>query len=104
MSLKIKKGDKVIVLSGKSRGKVGAILRVFSEKNKAIVEGANLVKKHIRKKSEADQGGFQEIPLPIDLSALQLFCSSCNRGVKVKVEISKDKSKSRICKRCQRAV
>ncbi len=104
MSLRIKKGDKVVVGSGKSKGKVGKVLRVFPDKNRAIVEGANLVKKHIRKKSEAEQGGFQEVSLPLSLSSLQLFCSSCNKGRKVKITISKDKSKTRICKKCQKAI
>lgn len=104
MALKIKKNDKVIVISGKSRGKSGRVLRVFAGGNKAIVEGINLAKKHIRKKSEAEAGGFQDVPLPLDLSSLQLFCSSCGRGVKTKIKISKDKSKARICKKCQKAI
>ncbi len=104
MSLRIKRGDKAVVISGKSRGKTGRVLRIFPSKNKAIVEGVNLVKKHIRKKSEAESGGFEEISLPLNLSSLQLFCPSCNKGRKFRVEIAKDKSKIRVCKKCRKAV
>ncbi|MCF7916405.1 MAG: 50S ribosomal protein L24 [Candidatus Omnitrophica bacterium] len=104
MSLRIKKGDKVIVSSGKSKGKTGKVLKVFSEKNRVIVEGANLVKKHKKRKSESEQGGFEEVPLPVHLSTVQLFCSSCNKGVKTKIKVSKDKSKTRVCKKCQKAI
>lgn len=104
MSLGIKKGDKVIVSSGKSKGRTGRVLTVFPNKKMAVVEGANLVKKHKRRKSESEQGGFQEVPLPLHLSSMQLFCSNCNKGVKIKTKISKDKSKIRICKKCQKAI
>ncbi len=104
MSLKIKKGDKVIISSGKSKGKAGKVLKVFAAKNRVVVEGANLVKKHKKRKSEAEQGGFDEIPLPVHLSTVQLFCSSCNRGVKTKIKIAKDKSKARVCKKCQKII
>lgn len=104
MSLRIKKGDKVVVISGKSRKKSGKVLRIFPEKNRAIVDGVNIVKKHIRKKTEAEAGGFQEVPLPLSISALQLFCSNCNKPARVKIEISKDKSKTRVCKKCHKAI
>jgi large subunit ribosomal protein L24 len=104
MSLRIKKGDKVIVTSGKSKGKKGRVLKFFPDKNKLVVEGANLVKKHKKKKSESEQGGFEEIPLPLHLSSVQLFCTSCNKGVKTKIKIAKDKTKTRVCKKCQKEI
>jgi large subunit ribosomal protein L24 len=104
MSLKIKKGDKVIVNSGKSKGKKGKVLTVFSAKQRAVVEGVNLVKRHKRRKSESEQGGFEEIPLPLHMSTIQLFCPNCNKGVKAKIEIAKDKTKTRVCKKCQKVI
>lgn len=104
MSLKIRKNDKVVVISGKNKGKSGRVLRIFPAKNRAIVEGVNLVKKHMRKKSEAEAGGFQEISLPLSLASLQLFCSSCNGPRKFKTEVAKDKTKIRICKKCRKAI
>ncbi len=104
MSLRIKKNDKVVIISGKSRGKQGRVLRVSPSKGTAIVEGVNMVKKHIRKKSEAEAGGFQEVALPLKLSVMQLFCPKCNKGVRTGVELLKDKGKKRICKKCRKAV
>ncbi len=104
MSLRIKRGDKVVVLAGKDKGKMGKVLKVFPEKNRAIVEGINLVKKHFRRRSENEPGGIKEIPAPIHISNLALFCPNCNRGVRFGVKILEDKSKVRICRRCNRQI
>ena len=104
MSLKIKKGDKVIVLAGKDKGKSGKVLKVVSENRRVVVEGVNKMKKHARKRSESEQGGIREISLPIDISNLSLVCSSCNSGVRFSIKVSKDKSKLRICKKCQKVI
>jgi len=104
MSLRIKRGDKVVVLTGKDKGKTGKVLRVFPQKMRAIVEGVNLVKKHLRRRSENEPGGIKEIPAPIHLSNLALFCPYCNRGVRFGVKILEDKTKIRICKRCKRQI
>ncbi len=104
MSLGIKKGDKVSVLSGKSKGKSGKVLRVISKNNRLVIEGVNLVKKHIRRRSESEPGGIKEIPTSIHRSSVALFCPSCNKGAKFKVDVLKDKSKVRICKRCSKPI
>jgi len=104
MSLRIKKGDKVAVIAGKNKGKFGKVLRAVSDKGRVVVEGVNLVKKHIRRRSENEPGGIREIPASIDISNVALFCPDCNRGVKFAVKVSKDKSKARICKKCQRVI
>jgi len=104
MSLRIKRGDKVVVLAGKDKGKTGKVLRVFPQKMRAIVEGVNLVKKHLRRRSENEPGGIKEIPAPIHLSNLALFCPHCNRGVRFEVKILEDKTKIRICKRCKKQI
>lgn len=104
MSLKIKKGDKVIVLAGKDKGKSGKVLKVILQSNRAVVEGVNKMKKNVRKRSESEQGGIREISLPINMSNLSLFCSSCNSGVGFSIKVSKDKSKVRICKKCQKVI
>ena len=105
MSLEIKRGDKVIVIAGKSKGKVGKILRVsLKPKRRVVVDGVNLVKKHIRRRSESEAGGIKEIPSTISASNIALFCSNCNKGVRFGIKVSDDKSKVRICKRCQRPI
>jgi len=99
--LGIKKGDTVVVRVGKDKGVKGKVLRVFRREGRAIVEGANLVKKHMRRRSEQEAGGIIEKPAPLALSNLALYCSNCRRGVRFGVKIMKDNSKVRICKRCQ---
>jgi len=100
MSLRIRKDDMVIVIAGKDKGKKGKVLKVLPSKNRAVVEGVNLVKKHLRRRSEEEKGGIFQIPAPIHLSNLMLFCRSCNRGVRFKTQVLKDGTKVRICKRC----
>ncbi len=104
MSLRIKKGDKVEIISGKDKGKTGKVLKVLADNARVVVDGTNLVKKHIRRRSESEPGGIKEIPAALSISSVALFCSNCNRGTRFGVKISKDKSKVRICKRCQKAI
>jgi len=104
MSLRIKKGDKVLVIAGKSKCKSGKVLKVLPAKNRVVVEGVSLVKKHIKRRSENEPGGIKEIPSSVHISNVALFCSNCNKGTRFGVNISKDKSKVRICKRCQKPI
>ena len=102
MSLKIRKGDKVVVLAGRDKGKSGKILKVLTTKDRVVVEGVNIVKKHMKRRSESEPGGLRETPAPLPMSKVALFCGSCNRGVRFGVKIADDKSKTRICKKCQK--
>lgn len=104
MSLRIKKSDKVIVLAGKEKGKSGKVLKVLTSKQRVIVEGINLVKKHVKRKSEAEVGGIKEIPASLNISNVALFCGNCSKGVRFSIKLSKDKSKTRVCKKCNRAI
>lgn len=104
MSLGIKKGDKVFVISGKDSGKSGKVLEILKDKSKVIVEGLNLSKKHMRRRSEADVGGIKEVPMPLNISKVALFCSSCSKPVRFGIKTLKDKNKMRICKKCQQAI
>ncbi|MDD5236651.1 MAG: 50S ribosomal protein L24 [Candidatus Omnitrophica bacterium] len=101
---KIKRQDIVAVIKGKDKGKSGKVLNIFGEKNTAIVEGVNMVKKHMRRRSQEQQGGIVNIELPIQLSNLLLFCKRCNRGVRVGFSVLKDGTKTRICKVCKEAI
>ena len=104
MSLRIKKSDKVKVLAGKEKGKSGKVLKVLMSKQRVIVEGVNLVKKHVKRKSEAEAGGVKEIPASLSISNVALFCGNYNKGVRFGIKLSKDKSKTRVCKKCNRAI
>jgi large subunit ribosomal protein L24 len=98
---KIRRNDTVQVIAGKDRGKRGKVLHLFSADNRAIVEGINLVKKHRRRTQQDQQGGISQIPSAMRLSNLMLVCKNCNKPARVGFKLLKDKTKSRICKRCK---
>ncbi len=66
--MKVKKGDKVKILVGKDKGKTGVIEKVFPKSNKVVVEGINLVKRHLRPKKEGESGTIVEVSAPVDAS------------------------------------
>lgn len=103
----IKKGDKIKVLSGKDKGKTGKVLQVFPAKNKASVEGINLLIKHLRPRRQGDKGQRVEFPAPLDMSNLMLLCPKCARPARIghKTVQTGDKAKKyRVCKRCKAAI
>ncbi|MBL7084686.1 MAG: 50S ribosomal protein L24 [Candidatus Omnitrophica bacterium] len=102
--LKIKKNDIVTVCAGKDKGKKGKVLYVFPKENRALVEGANFIKKHTRKTREDAQGGIIQKESPIQISKLMLFCSKCNKPTRVGFSLLKDGTKTRICKRCREVI
>ncbi|OGX31527.1 MAG: 50S ribosomal protein L24 [Omnitrophica WOR_2 bacterium RIFCSPLOWO2_12_FULL_46_30] len=99
--LRIKKNDIVMVTSGKDKGKTGKVLFIARDLTRAAVSGINLVKKHMRKTQENQQGGVVQVERPVSLSNIMPFCKNCNRPVRVGISISKDKTKLRICKKCK---
>ncbi len=100
--IRLKKGDTVMALSGKDRGKTGKILKIFPRKSTAIVEGVNMVKKHMRRtRQDQQQGGIIERESPMRVNKLALLCKSCNRPTRIGVSKLSDGSKSRFCKKCK---
>jgi large subunit ribosomal protein L24 len=98
-SMKIKKGDTVIVLTGKNAGKRGKILRMLTKKDRIIVERVNMIKKH-QKPTKTSQGGIVEKEAGIEKSNVALFCTKCNKGVRLGYKTHEDGSKVRVCKGC----
>ena len=97
--MKIKKGDKVIIRTGKDKGKVSVIEKVLSKKGKIVVTGANIVKKHA-KPTEADKkGGMKEVAMPLQPSNVMIVCPSCGKTTRVSYKIT-NKTKERVCKKC----
>jgi len=101
---KIKRQDTVVVIKGKDKGKSGKVLNIFGETSCAIVEGINMAKKHMRRRSQDQQGGIVSVESAIKLSNLKLFCKRCNRGVRAGFAVLKDGSKTRICKVCKEVI
>ena len=98
---RVRRDDQVAVLSGKDRGKRGKVLKVYPQAGRVLVEGLNLVKKHMRRSQMNPQGAIlsRENPLPLDRVAP--VCPRCARGVRVGFRKLPDGTKGRICRRCQ---
>lgn len=96
----IKRNDKVIVLTGKEKGKIGTILKVDAEKGRAIVEKINMVKRHSKPGGKKAQGGIIEKEAPIHISNLMLVCGKCAEPARMGRRILEDGSKVRVCKKC----
>lgn len=97
--MKIKKGDKILVISGKNRGKVGKVTNTFPVIKKVIIEGVNLQKKHLRPKKQGEKGQIVEVAAPIHVSNVKLVCDKCNKPTRVNYKKEGDK-KYRVCKKC----
>ena len=77
----IKKGDNVMVISGKDRGKSGKVINVFPKRNKIIVENVNLKKKHIRPRKQGEKGQVVNVTSPFDASNAMIICKNCGKKV-----------------------
>ncbi len=96
---KIKKGDNVVIIKGKDRGKTGRVIKVYPESRRVVIEDANLVKKRIRPEKQGEKGKTVEIPSPLAVSNVKLICSNCRKGVRVGYKVDGD-DKTRVCKVC----
>jgi len=99
--LKLKKGDRVVVLSGKDIGKEGSISRVIPERNMAIVDGINIAKKHQKPVSQTNTGGIIDKEMPIPASNVAIVCNSCGKPTRVGYRFEPDGTKVRICRKCE---
>ena len=97
--MKIKKGDTVEVLSGNDRGKRGEVLEVIPKKDKVIVKGINVRKKHIKPRKQGEEGGIIPAECAIYSSKVNVVCPKCKKPVKVGYIMEKDE-KVRVCKKC----
>lgn len=95
----VRKGDTVVVITGKDAGKKGKILEVHPKTGRVIVEGVNIVKRHTRPSQSLPQGGIIEKPAPIHSSNVMPYCSKCERPVRVAKRIDGN-NKERICRKC----
>jgi len=105
----IRKDDQVEVIAGDDKGtpserRIAKVLRVLPDRNKIVVEGVNRVYKHLRPSQKNPQGGRLSKEMPIDVSNVLLFCSKCNRGVRIGHRFTDDGQKQRYCKRCSVAL
>lgn len=98
--MKLKKGDNVLVISGKDRGRTGKILRSLPKEIRIVVEGLNLRAKHVRPRKRGEKGQVVKVPAPMDVSNVKLVCSKCSKPARVGY-IIREKKKFRVCKKCK---
>ena len=97
--MNIKKDDKVIVLSGKDKGKEGKVLVASPKTNKVIVEGVNVATKHQKARRQGEESGIMKVEIPMHACKVQLVCPKCGKATRVAHKIEGGK-KSRVCKKC----
>lgn len=98
--LHVKKGDSVVVISGKDKGKKGKVLVALPKDSKVIVEGINMSTKHKKPSKTVQQGGIIHQESPVFSSKVMLWCDKCKKGVRVGHKMLDDKTKVRYCRDC----
>ena len=100
--MNIRRDDKVVVLSGKDKGKEGKVLSADPKNAKVVVQGVNVASKHYKPRKQGEEGGIIKVSTPIYVSKLALYCPDCKKGVRVKKSLNGDK-KIRVCAKCGHA-
>jgi large subunit ribosomal protein L24 len=103
VKLNVKKGDTVVVLSGKDKGKQGKIIQAIPKKAQVIVEDVNKVKRHTKPSLKAPQGGIIQKEMPLNVCKVQLVCPACNKPTRIGHK-SVDGKNLRVCKKCGEVV
>lgn len=101
--MKIKTNDKVKILSGKDKGKIGKVVQVFPVEGKLVVEGMNVIKKHLKTRSKKEKGQVIELSAPIFMSKAQLVCPKCEKPVRVGYKLENG-NKIRTCRKCGQSI
>ena len=98
-NLKIRKDDTVIVLSGDDKGKKGKVIATSPKERKVIVEGVNMVKKHVKPRRQGENGGIVEVAGAMYADKVAVYCDKCGKGVRVSYKTVNGK-KVRVCPKC----
>ena len=104
MAAKVRSNDTVEVMTGRDRGRRGEVRKVFPERHRAVVTGANLVKKHRRASGGNQVSEIVEVEAPIHVSNLRVVCSSCDKPVRIGFKFLEDGRKVRYCKQCDETI
>lgn len=98
--MKIQKGDQVMVLQGKDKGKKAEVVRAIPDGQKVILEGVNVAKRHAKPTRATQQGGVIDKFMPVHISTVALICKSCDRPTRIGYKFENDGEKVRVCKKC----
>ncbi|NLH01743.1 MAG: 50S ribosomal protein L24 [Clostridiales bacterium] len=98
--MNIRKDDKVIVLSGKDKGKQGRVISADPKNGKVVVEGVNVAKRHLRPRKPGEEGGIIKVETPIYVSKVMRICPKCGQPTRTAHKFLNDGTKVRVCKKC----
>lgn len=101
--LKIKKGDTVKVLRGRDRGKTGKVLAAYPSEATLLIEGINMVHKHVRPRRGGEKGQRVHVASPTRVANIQLICPSCKKATRVGIK-REDDTRQRVCKKCEAVI
>ncbi len=97
--LHVKKGDTVMVTTGKDKDKTGTVLQILPKKDGVLVQGLNVVKRHTRARGN-EAGGIVEKEAPVHISNVMVYCGKCKKAVRTRMNVHEDGSKERLCIKC----
>jgi large subunit ribosomal protein L24 len=101
--MKVRKGDKVLIIKGKDRKKTGSVLGVLLKKEKVTIDGLNMIMRHSKPKRSGEKGQKIKRPAPVAISNIKLICPKCKNPTKIGYQIS-DSNKVRFCKKCKSSI
>ena len=102
--MKVRKGDTVLVIAGKDKGKKGKVRFAYPEKQRILVEGVNFIKKHSKARGAVRQAGIIDLEVPIHVSNVMLLCDKCNKPSRVGFEKLEDGRRVRLCRSCREVI
>lgn len=102
--MKIQKNDNVLIIAGKDRGKKGKVRKAMHDKDKVIVEGFNMIKRHSKTKGKTRQAGIIELEAPIHISNVMVICNKCNKPARIGYRSLEDGKKARYCRSCSEII
>ena len=98
--MRIRKGDRVMVRSGKHKGHRAEVVRAMPAEGKVVLEGVNVAKRHTKPTARTYQGGIIDKFMPLPVSAVSLICSSCGEPTRVGMQVDDQGRKQRVCRKC----
>ena len=102
--MKLKRGDRIKVISGKDRGKAGKVLQVFIDREKVSVEGINLRYKNMRARRQGESGQRIQFPAPLPVANVMLVCPHCGKTTRVSYKRLENRKQVRVCKKCKESI
>jgi large subunit ribosomal protein L24 len=102
--MKIHKNDTVLVIAGKDKGKKGKVRKTYPDKERIMIEGVNMIKRHSRTKGKTRQAGIIELEAPIHVSNVMVICNKCNKPARIGYRVLEDGKKARYCRNCSEII